>query len=144
MLKISKLVDHGTLVLSQLPHKDHGYISASNVAQKINLSPSNVSKILKLMNKSQLVKSERGANGGYALNSQPEKITAAHILTALEGPIAITECLTDATNCKIEQTCSMGHGWKKINHLIQDALSTMTLKELQEKPIHFKSLTLRS
>ena len=139
MLKISKLVDHGTLVLSQLPYKDQGYLSAASIAKKISLSPANVSKILKVMHQNNLVKSERGTHGGYALNQPPDKITAAHILTALEGPLAITQCISGKTTCIVEDTCSMSNGWKKINYIIQDALSTMTLQELKEKPIYFNS-----
>jgi FeS assembly SUF system regulator len=137
MLKISKLVDHGALVLSNLPHKSTGFKSASYISNETNLSLPNVSKILKLMHHGNLVYSVRGSKGGYALNKKPEEITAAEILTALEGPIAITECISEKSSCNVQNQCGVSYGWQRINNIISHALNDITLRDLQEKPIKF-------
>ena len=79
MLKISKLVDHGALVLSNLPHKSTGFKSASYISNETNLSLPNVSKILKLMHHGNLVYSVRGSKGGYALNKKDATLEGKNI-----------------------------------------------------------------
>ncbi|MEO8445641.1 MAG: SUF system Fe-S cluster assembly regulator, partial [Gammaproteobacteria bacterium] len=110
MLRISKLTDYGTMILVHLAahggpaHKEH-LCSASDVAAGTRLALPTVQKLLKLLARSNLVRSVRGAEGGYILARSPASISAADILDVLEGPLSITECSTSDSRCELEDGC---------------------------------------
>jgi FeS assembly SUF system regulator len=134
MLRMSKLTDYGTLVLSQLAANGRASASASAVADKTRIAQPTVSKLLKTLTRSGLVVSTRGARGGYALARAPEQITAAQIIDALEGPVAITECSAHGGGCNLEAHCRVGSAWQRINLSIREALQGVTLADLQQQP----------
>lgn len=133
MLRMSKLTDYGTLVLSQLAVDGSEPASAGVVAIQTHLALPTVSKLLKALTRSGLVVSTRGSQGGYALARPPEVITAAEIIDALEGPVAITECSADGGACDIEEFCRVGRAWQRINLSIREALQQITLADLQDE-----------
>ena len=132
MLRISKLTDYGTLILAQLPVSGRGLASAGQVAGRTHLTQPTVSKLLKTMTRAGLVVSTRGAQGGYALARPATDITAAQIIDALDGPVAITECSAADGNCDLESVCRVGHAWQKINVGIREALARVSLADLQQ------------
>lgn len=134
MLRISKLTDYGTLVLAQLASRSDTLCSAGQVADAIHLSLPTVSKLLKSLTRAGLVVSERGVQGGYALARDPVDISAAEIIDALEGPVAITECSSIDGACDLERICRVGHAWQNINHSIRVALQDVSLADLQKHP----------
>jgi len=131
MLRMSKLTDYGTMVLAQLATKSSGLASAGQVADATRIAQPTVSKLLKALAKAGLVVSERGATGGYALARPPEQISAADIIDALEGPVAITECSAAGSACDLEQFCRVGNAWQIINQSIRHALRQVSLTDLQ-------------
>lgn len=131
MLRISKLTDYGTLILAQLPVAGGGLASAGQVAGRTHLTQPTVSKLLKALARAGLVVSTRGAQGGYALARSATDITAAQIIDALDGPVAITECSSASGNCDLESVCRVGHAWQKINVGIRKALAQVSLADLQ-------------
>jgi FeS assembly SUF system regulator len=133
MLRISKLTDYGTLILAELPLTGGGLASAGQVAGSTRLAQPTVSKLLKAMVRAGLVVSTRGAQGGYALARPARDISAADIIDALEGPLAITECSAAAGHCCLESICRVGHAWQKINLGIRKALAQVSLADLQSE-----------
>ena len=130
MLRISKLTDYGTVVLACLVGRSDEVCSAADLSASTGIALPTVSKLLKILAKSGLVLSTRGVNGGYQLAKQPGEITAADIIDALEGPVSITECSSDDSNCDYESVCSVGGAWQKVNTAIRRALDEVTLVEL--------------
>jgi len=139
MLRISKLTDYGTLVLAQLPINSDGLASAGQVADATHLSQPTVRKLLKALVRAGLVVSERGSHGGYALARPDNEITAAQIIDAIEGPVAITECSSAAGHCDLEPTCQVGSAWQGINLSIRRALTQVSLADLQTPQIPIPS-----
>jgi FeS assembly SUF system regulator len=133
MLRMSKLTDYGTMVLAQLPAKDDGLTTAGEVASATHLGQPTVQKLLKSLVHAGLVVSTRGVQGGYALARAPEAISAAEIIDALEGPVAITECSSVDGGCDLESFCRVGLAWQKINSSIRKALQGVTLADLQQR-----------
>ena len=133
MLRMSKLTDYGTMVLAQLPAKDEGLTTAGEVASATHLGQPTVQKLLKSLVHAGLVVSTRGVQGGYALARAPEAISAAEIIDALEGPVAITECSSVDGGCDLESFCRVGLAWQKINSSIRKALQGVTLADLQQR-----------
>lgn len=133
MLRMSKLTDYGTMVLAQLAASEPGWTTAGQVADATHLAPPTVSKLLKALAHSGLVVSSRGVQGGYALARPAEQITAAEILDALEGPVAITECSSAGHTCDLESYCRVGSAWQRINSSIRRALEGISLADLQNR-----------
>jgi FeS assembly SUF system regulator len=130
MFRISKLTDYGTLLLVYLAEQDGRLCSASEVAAGTHVAVPTVQKLLKLLARASLVDSVRGADGGYRLARSPRAISAAEILDALEGPVAITECSTAESHCELESTCHVGGAWQKINSALRIALEDISLLDL--------------
>ena len=130
MLKMSRLTDYGTMVLSFLATNPTQMQSASDVARHTHLALPTVSKLLKLMARAGLVVSARGARGGYQLSRAPDEISAADVIDALEGPLAITQCSGSAGHCNLEDICGVSSSWQKINVAIRRALDEVHLSHL--------------
>jgi FeS assembly SUF system regulator len=128
MLRISRLTDYATVILASLA--DGGLASAADIAQRTRIGLPTVSKLLKELQHAGLVRSVRGARGGYQLARPAASINAAEIIDAVEGPVALTECAGGAGNCGIEATCLVGHGWQRISRAIRHALVDVSLEEL--------------
>jgi len=137
MLKISRLTDYGTMILVYLASRRDRLCPASDVAQDTKLALPTVQKLLKVLAKSDLVESVRGSDGGYRLARPAEQISAADILDALEGPLAITECSADSSSCELEDSCNVGSAWQRINTAIRNALADVSLAELHTPPGEF-------
>jgi len=144
MLRMSKLTDYGTLVLAQLAVERNGVASAGQVADATHLGQPTVSKLLKSLNRAGLVVSARGVQGGYALARAPELISAAQIIDALEGPVAITECSSVDGCCDLEAYCRVGRAWQKINASIRKALEHVSLADLQTRADPMPPLDLKA
>src|SRR3954447_24677900 len=92
MLKLGKLTDYGTVLMTALAVDAAHPHSAQDLATRTRITVTTVAKLLKLLGKSNLVEATRGARGGYRLARPPSDISMADIVAALEGPIALTEC----------------------------------------------------
>jgi len=130
VLRISKLTDYGTVVLGHLASGPDGVASAAEVAAATGIGLPTVSKLLKLLAKSELVTSTRGAHGGYRLSREAAAISAACIIDALEGPVSITECSGSDSHCNFEAFCCVGGAWQRINVAIRGALQDISLQDL--------------
>lgn len=130
MLRISKLTDYATLILAHLAASSERRLTAGQIAAETGLAAPTVSKLLKQLHRSGLVQSTRGLHGGYLLARPPAEISAVHILDALEGPVALTECAGSASQCCLEQTCLVGRAWQRVSRAIRRSLQEITLLEL--------------
>ncbi|HET9679953.1 MAG TPA: SUF system Fe-S cluster assembly regulator [Gammaproteobacteria bacterium] len=130
MLRLSKLTDYGTVLLAELAQEPASLRSAAELAEKTRLALPTVSKLLKLLTRGGLVNSTRGAQGGYTLARDPGAISAVQIIDAIEGPVAITECSSDHSNCNLQANCGVGTNWQRINIAIREALQDIKLAQL--------------
>lgn len=139
MLRVGKLTDYGTVVMTHLARDPRELRSATEIAVELGLTLPTVSKILKALVQDGLLVSHRGAKGGYSLAISPERISVARIIAAIEGPIALTECSHTAGECDQEPQCSIRSNWQRINRAVHDALERVTLAELARpaQPIRF-------
>lgn len=130
MLKLSKLTDYATVILSFMA-KDPGVMHAAlEMSEETGIAQPTVSKVLKLLVKAHVLTSARGAKGGYLLARAPEKITVAAVINALEGPIALTECNASHKNCDQATGCQIQGNWGLINQKVFNALDSVTLADM--------------
>ncbi len=131
MLRIRKLTDYGIFVLAHLANEQDTVMSASQIASRTGLNLPTVSKLLKTLSKAKLVTSIRGSQGGYSLAKKSSTISAAEIIDAFEGPVAITECSASYHSCSLESQCGVGEAWQKINRAIRNTLENISLTDLR-------------
>lgn len=134
MLRVSKLTDYATVVMTCLLDAGDGVLSAQSLAERARLEVPTVSKLLKQLAQAELVVSTRGINGGYRLARAPERISIADIVTAMEGPIGMTECSAHAGLCDHETHCGVRVNWQRINQAIAGALASVTLADMVKSP----------
>ena len=130
MFKVSKLTDYGTMLMTEMAHQPQKVFSAAELAKSVHLTSGTVSKLLKILAKQGLLTSYQGKSGGYRLSKRPEHINLAEVISALEGPIAITECSEHDSHCDIESLCHTRRNWQKINQIIYRDLSKVSLAEM--------------
>ena len=129
MLRVSKLTDYATVIMTVLADAAD-VLSAQDVAVRARLELPTVSKLLKQLAHAGLVDSFRGVNGGYRLAHAPAQITIAQIVTAMEGPIGMTECSAHVGLCDHESHCGVRVNWQRINQAIAHALASVTLADM--------------
>jgi len=131
MLKISKLTDYATAVVLFLQN-DNQLHSSEQIAMGVSLEVPTVSKVLKMLTKSGILKSIRGVNGGYQLAKDIADVTLYDVIAAIEGDTAITECTKTQSLCAQEQDCDTRSGWQQVNNDIKNILLKMTIKRMAE------------
>ncbi len=130
MLKLSKLADYATVILSFMAKDQNNMHAALEMSVETGIALPTVSKILKLLVKAHVLTSVRGAKGGYLLARAPEKITVATVISALDGPIALTECNASHKNCDQATGCQIQGNWGLINQKVFNALDSVTLADM--------------
>jgi FeS assembly SUF system regulator len=130
MLRVTKLTDYATVVLTVLAGQPGKVLSANELAEQSGLEPTTVAKLLKPLAQAGLVEGLRGVRGGYRLARPAEQITLIEIVEAMEGPLAITECSQDHGQCGIAHQCGVRSNWRLINDVLFDALRGVTLAQM--------------
>lgn len=131
MIRMTKQADYGIVLLTQMAGEPERLFNAHELADEVQLPLPTVSKILKILGRAELLESHRGAKGGYCLGREADNISVADIITALDGPIAITECIDDTPGiCSQESFCAVRGNWQRINHAIRGALENIALAEM--------------
>ena len=131
MLRMTKQADYGIVLMTYLASHPNRRFAAPELAAAAQLPLPTVSKILKLLGREGLLESHRGVKGGYSLARDPQRITVAAMISVLDGPIAVTECIEDTPGeCSQESVCHLRGNWQRINHAVRQALESISLAEL--------------
>lgn len=130
MLRLSKMADYGTVVLTGMVCEPERSKSASEIAAAIQVPVPTVSKILKMLARAGLVSSLRGARGGYLLSRAAQAISLVDIIDAMDGPIGMTECSVTPGLCAQENGCAVRANWQRVNRIVIDALREITLDQM--------------
>ena len=134
MLRVTKLTDYATVVLTVLASEPDVVASATELAERAGLEAPTVAKVLKPLAQAGLVDAFRGANGGYRLSRDARDISLIEIVEAMEGPLGMTECSLHAGNCGIEDSCHVRANWRQINDVVADALRGVSLARMLAPP----------
>lgn len=104
-------------------------ISIKSISEKQNISECYLEQLFSLLRKAKLVKSIRGAQGGYVLSKKPKDITVAEIMDVLEGPIEVSECI-EQKKCNNIDCCATRDLWIKIKNSIDSVTKNVTLQNM--------------
>ena len=112
-------------------HQNSGYISLKDIAQRQNISKKYLEQIIPIFNKSDVLRTNRGSQGGYMLSRTPDKYTVGEILRLTEGSLSAVACLSaDAVPCPRARACQTLPLWAEYDKLTHDYFYGKTLKDL--------------
>jgi len=141
MIKLSRMADYGVILMTQLAREGDALKTAADLSASCALPSPTVSKLLKQLAQNGLLESHRGTKGGYTLARPATDISMADIIGAVEGPIALTDCIeADGTICEIEALCPTRTNWRRINDVLTQALDGVSLAEMVLPEIDFMTL----
>ena len=132
-MKLSTKGRYGVRAMFDLAqHMSEGTVSLKSIAERQGISEHYLEQLIAGLRKAGLVKSVRGAQGGYMLGREPEKITVGDIIRVLEGPIAPTDCVSeeDPECCSKSEFCITRPIWEQVRDSIADVLDSITLETM--------------
>jgi len=131
MIRLTNLADYAVVLMCEMAKAPENLHSAFQLCQGTRIPIPTVSKILGSLSKAGLLNSQRGLKGGFMLAQKPSDVSIADIIEAIDGPIALTNCIEHGPgDCCYEIGCSMRPHWQVINSVVKDALSGISLDEV--------------
>ena len=145
MLKLSKKVDYGLIAVRHLAmHGAEGACSATEIAELYGIPTPLMAKVLQRLAKRGLVKARHGSGGGYQLARDPSTITALEVISAIDGPLIITSCVTSHGECYQSPTCTVREPLRRVNESIMQVLSAVTISQMSEESSGPSFIALRT
>ncbi len=113
-----------------------GYVSLKDIAERQGISKKYLEQIVPLLNKSGILRTNRGYQGGYRLARTAEKYTVGEILELTEGSLAPIACLdTEENICPRRGECITLSMWEGLHKVIKDYLFGITLQDIIDKSV---------
>ncbi len=130
MLRLSKLTDYAIVIACHCARNPQALHNAAEISSSVGIALPTVQKVLKRLTQAGILRSERGAHGGYLLAAAPHQVSVARVIAALEGPIGLTECSLAESQCRQADGCDIRGNWTLINRAIQAALEAVSLADM--------------
>ena len=131
MLRLSKKADYALMAMKHLATRtDVMSASAREIAEAYDIPVELMAKVLQRLARRGLLSSHQGTHGGYRLANAPSAISVADIIQAIDGPLTVTACSTEAENCGQYSKCSVRDPLWRIKDRILAALATCSLQEV--------------
>ena len=130
MIRLTNLADYAVVVMTAAAKAHDPRLSAGAVSAMTGLPSPTVAKVMGLLARGDLLVSTRGVAGGFALARPAGEITVADIVEAIDGPVALTQCVEHSTGCVLHSGCAVRPHWPLINEAVREALAAVTLAEI--------------
>jgi len=135
MFTLTRRTDYGIIALAHLAQQPPGVVSgARDIAERYHVPASLLINVLKALCHGELVRSTRGAKGGYALAMPASDITLADIIGVIEGPVRFVQCSGDAADdapqCELLHSCPVTRPVRKVHDRLMAFLNRVTLAEI--------------
>ncbi|MDD6276104.1 MAG: Rrf2 family transcriptional regulator [Clostridia bacterium] len=119
------------MLIDLAEHKNDGYVALKDIAERQNISKKYLEQIVPIVNRSDILKTNRGYQGGYMLADTPDKYTVGMILRLTEGSLAPVPCVEHEPNdCARSATCPTLPIWQGLNKVINEYLDSITLQDI--------------
>ena len=138
-MKLSTKGRYSVTALYELAlHYGEGVVPLKTIAQTQLISETYLEQLMVPLRRAGLVESARGAQGGYTLALPPEEVTIGCIITAVEGPIALVDCLLTGAeagdqSCVRAGQCVTRQIWEEVRDSINAVLNNISLADLMER-----------
>ena len=131
MIRLTNLADYAVVVMTAAARAPETRLSAARIAEATSIPVPTVAKLMGTLARAGLLTASRGVAGGFSLARGAALISIAAVVEAVDGPIALTNCLTGQTHdCAIEGHCTVRGHWGPINQAVRAALEAVTLADL--------------
>jgi len=111
-------------------HQDEGPVPLHEIAKRQSISVKYLWQVLNPLRRAGLIVVTRGARGGYRLALPPGQLTLFDIISTIEGPVAIVDCVGEQTTCPRARNCTAHWIWARVNERLADVLRDVTLGEI--------------
>ncbi len=139
MIRLTNLADYAVVLMTAAAREPEQRLSAARAAEATAIPAPTVAKLMGALARAGLLVASRGVAGGFALARPAAAISVAEIVEAVDGPIALTACVSaDAHECAIEGVCGVRGHWGPINAAVRAALHEVSLADLL-KPAHART-----
>ena len=134
-MKISTKGRYALRMLIDLAENQNcGFVSLKDIADRQNISKKYLEQIIPIFNKSDILKTTRGSQGGYKLSKSPDKYTVGEILRLTEGSLAPVDCINqDPIECERSGECPTLPVWQGLNRVINEYLDSITLQDILDQ-----------
>ncbi len=130
-MKISTKGRYALRMMADLAsHGDESVVALKDIAERQGISKKYLEQIVPLLNKAQLLRTNRGYKGGYSLSKDPREYTVGEILRVTEGDLAPVACLECGNVCERSSGCPTVHVWEGLYKLVNEYLDGITLQDL--------------
>lgn len=130
-MRISTRTRYGTRLMLNLGlHYGKGPVLLKDIAKEEDISEKYLSQIIIPLKSAGLVRSIRGAHGGYMLAKEPSQITLKEIVGILEGDLSFVECVKNPSVCNRTTLCTTRKIWNHLEEKIQEVLNRIKLSDL--------------
>jgi Rrf2 family protein len=134
MLKLSKKVDYGLMSLMHLAQRtERASWSAREIAENYDIPLELLAKILQKLVQKGLLVSHAGTHGGYSLSRPAGKISAAEVIEAIEGPLSLTNCVSDDGLCGQFEKCNVKSPLQRLNEIVAQTFRDLTIDEMSQQ-----------
>lgn len=122
------------MMLDLAEHQGDGYIALKDIAERQNVSKKYLEQIVPILNKADILNTNRGYQGGYRLARTPDQYTVGDILRITEGSISPVACLDrNPVECERAAECATLPVWQGLYKVITDYLDGITLQDILDK-----------
>lgn len=122
------------MLLDLAEHNNGGFIALKDIAARQNISKKYLEQIVPIVNKSGILQTNRGYQGGYKLAKSPDQYTIGSILRLTEGSLSPVPCLNETPNtCERSGDCITLPVWQGLNRVINEYLDSITLQDILEQ-----------
>ena len=133
-MKVSTRGEYGMRAMVELSRRyGDGPTSLATIADSSSVPAAYLEHLMRELREREIVKSTRGAHGGYELTRAPQDILIGEIYRALEGPVAPMDCVSEIPEddmCPLIQGCATRVAWVKVRDNIIDVLDSTSLADL--------------
>ncbi len=137
MLKLSTKGRYGVrLMLDLAMHFGCGPVPLKGIAQRQEISEKYLGNLIVPLKNAGLINSSRGPSGGYLLSRPPKKINLKEVISVLEGPMCLVDCVNDPSVCKRSDKCVARDVWKETTQKMLQVFSRITLERMANKQKH--------
>ena len=131
MFKLNRMTDYAIVVLGLLAQRRGDILATAQIAELTGLNQPTVAKVAKTLVAADLLDTQRGVHGGYRLAREAAMISLVQIVEAMEGPIAVNDCVEGAQDPCIGVNCSFrSRNWNRVNWVVRNALNDVNLEDL--------------
>ncbi|MBO4766235.1 MAG: Rrf2 family transcriptional regulator [Lachnospiraceae bacterium] len=122
------------MFLDLAEHQNSGYIALKDIADRQNISKKYLEQIIPIFNSSGILRTNRGAQGGYRLAKSADRCTIGEVLRLTEGSLAPVACgEEDPVTCERSNGCAMLSVWQGLYKVISEYLDSITLQDVLDR-----------